>query len=371
MSPNALALLALLVGFGLGAMAVWIGVRRANVRQASRVVTRQQLSEVLHGLHSAVAVVTDDDEVIAASGFAKSCGMVRGTSLGGDALLKLVQRSRSGEPSASEIDLTPPGPGATPTVLGVRALPISSGATVLIGEDRSAELRFNQTRRDFVANITHELKTPIGAIGLLAEAAEAAAGDPDAVSGFLKKLSKENRRLNDLVSQIIALSRLQAADPLWSAQDVLVEEILESAVARCAELAEASRISLSLRAEPGLIVGGDADELETAVTNLVQNAVAYSEPGARVAVTSASAEGWIEIRISDNGIGISQPDQERIFERFYRVDPDRSRASGGTGLGLSIVKHIAAAHGGEVRLWSKLGQGSTFTLRLPAQQEGT
>jgi two-component system sensor histidine kinase SenX3 len=249
-------------------------------------------------------------------------------------------------------------------------LPLSNGAVVVIGEDRSADLRFSETRRDFVANITHELKTPIGAISLLAEAADAAAEDPDAVRTFLGKLAKENRRLNELVSQIIALSRLQAEDPLLAAHHVDVTRVLESSVARCREIATAGGISLSLATEPGLQVVGDTEELETAVTNLVQNAVAYSETGARVAVTSQAVGDRVEIRVSDNGIGIGIADQARIFERFYRVNADRSRASGGTGLGLSIVKHVAQAHGGEVSVWSKLGQGSTFTLRLPRSQEG-
>jgi two-component system, OmpR family, sensor histidine kinase SenX3 len=285
-------------------------------------------------------------------------------------VVELVAEART-QGSAAERDLQlPPGPASPAVRLAVRVVPLSNGAVVVIGEDRSAELRFSETRRDFVANITHELKTPIGAIGLLAEAADSAVDDPEAVHHFLAKLSKENRRLNELVSQIIALSRLQAEDPLLAAHDVDVTGVLESSVARCREIAEAGGISLSLAAEPGLRVVGDTDELETAVTNLVQNAIAYSESGARVAVTSHGLGDQVEIRVSDNGIGISATDQARIFERFYRVNTDRSRASGGTGLGLSIVKHVASAHGGEVTVWSKLGQGSTFTLRLPRSQEG-
>lgn len=368
MTLDALDLLALLVGFGLGALALWLGVRRARARDASQIVTRQQLGEILADLGAAVAVVADTDEVIAASSFAKSSGLVRGSGLGVPALSDLVELARGGRHAETEIDLSIKGAAL---VLGVHALPLSSGAVVLIGEDRSADLRFDQTRRDFVANITHELKTPIGAIGLLAEAAEASVDDPEAVAHFLAKLTKENRRLNDLVSQIIALSRLQADDPLLASRRVDLDRLLHSATARCAELASAGEISLSVRGEPGLILVGDPDELETAVTNLVQNAIAYSEPGARVAVTSRRDGEWAEIKVSDNGIGISPADQARIFERFFRVDADRSRSSGGTGLGLSIVKHVAAAHGGEVKVWSKLGQGSTFTLRLPATQEGT
>ncbi len=370
MTPNALALLGLVFGAGLGALAVWLGVRRANARDASQVVARQQLGEILGPLRAAVAVVTDADTVLAASSFAKACGLVRGSSLGPSEVLDMVAETRrSLHPLERDLRL-PPGPGSPLVQLSVKVVPLSNGAALVVGEDRSADLRFSETRRDFVANITHELKTPIGAIGLLAEAADAAADDPDAVHSFLGKLTKENRRLNELVSQIIALSRLQAEDPMLAAHEVDVTGLLEAAVTRCREIAEAGGISVSLSAQPGLCVVGDSEELETAVTNLVQNAIAYSEQGARVAVTSRASGDRVELRVSDNGIGISDADQARIFERFYRVDADRSRASGGTGLGLSIVKHVAHAHGGEVTVWSKLGQGSTFTLRLPASQEG-
>mgnify|MGYP002350299739 CR=1 FL=1 len=172
---------------------------------------------------------------------------------------------------------------------------------------------------------------------------------------------------NELVSQIIALSRLQAADPAGDARTVVVADVVAAAVARTRERAEASGISVSSSVQPGLTLHGDAEQLETALTNLVQNAIAYSERDARVAVSAQETVGEVELRVSDTGIGISEADQKRIFERFYRVDADRSRASGGTGLGLSIVKHIASAHGGDVSVWSRPGQGSTFTLRLPVQ----
>jgi len=370
MTPIAAALLGLVLGAGLGALAVWFWVHRAMVRSAGRVVERQQLNEMLGPLRAAVAVVSDSDAVLACSAFAKACGLVRGSSLGPTEVVELVAEARAQGREAQRDLRLPAGPASLPVQLALRVVPLSNGAVVVIGEDRSAELRFSETRRDFVANITHELKTPIGAIGLLAEAADAAVDDPEAVHHFLAKLSKENRRLNELVSQIIALSRLQAEDPLLAAHDVDVTVVLESSVARCREIAAAGGISLSLATEPGLRVVGDSDELETAVTNLVQNAIAYSEKGARVAVSSRGVGQEAEIRVTDNGIGISDADQVRIFERFYRVDTGRSRASGGTGLGLSIVKHVAQAHGGEVTVWSKLGQGSTFTLRLPRSQEG-
>lgn len=371
MTPFAWALLGFVLGAGLGALVVLMVMRRAAHKVRGQIVNRHHLGEILAPLRAAVIVVSEADFVLAASTFARTIGVARGSSLYPDEVADLMADARkAGRTMECELRLT--GPAGEPLQLAVRAVPLSNGAGVIIGEDRSEDLRFSETRRDFVANITHELKTPIGAIGLLAEAADSAADDPDAVHLFLGKLSRETRRLNELVSQIIALSRLQSEDPLLAAVSVPVSQVMESAVGRCAEIAEAGGISISLQSRPGLEVVGDAEELETAVTNLVQNAVAYSEPGARVAVTSnAAADGMVEIRVSDNGIGISENDQRRIFERFFRVDADRSRASGGTGLGLSIVKHVAVAHGGEVTVWSRVGQGSTFTLRLPASTEGT
>ena len=370
MTPIASAVLGLVLGVLVGALAVWFWVRRDMARTSGRVVERQHLNEILAPLGAAVAVVSDEDVVLACSNFAKDCGLVRGSSLGPTQVVELVAEART-QARTAERDLRLPARPANPAIqLAVRVLPLSNGAVVVIGEDRSAELRFSETRRHFVANITHELKTPIGAISLLAEAADSAADDADAVRVFLGKLARENRRLNELVSQIIALSRLQATHPMLAAHDVDVTGVLESAVARCREIATAGGISLSMAAESGLRVVGDSEELETAVTNLVQNAVAYSESGARVAVTSHLVDGQVEIRVTDNGIGIGAADQARIFERFYRVNADRSRASGGTGLGLSIVKHVANAHGGDVTVWSKPGQGSTFTLKLPCSKEG-
>lgn len=330
-------------------------------------MNRHHLGEILGPLRAAVVVLSDTDRVLACSDFAKAIGMVRGSSISLAEVQQLLADAREQHRSnEAEMRLIEPTTGA-PLLLSVRSVLLSNGGAVVIGEDRSADLRFSQTRRDFVANISHELKTPIGAISLLAEAAEAATDDPDAVKHFLNKLIAEADRLNELVSQIIALSRLQAADSSGDARRVVVSDVIAAAVSRCREQAEAAGISVSTSVQPGLTLHGDAEQLETALTNLVQNAIAYSECGARVAVSGQETVGEVELRVSDTGIGISDADQKRIFERFYRVDADRSRASGGTGLGLSIVKHIASAHGGDVSVWSRPGQGSTFTLRLPVQ----
>jgi len=366
-TPIASALLGAVLGAGLAALVLWLLVRRSARRVAGQIVNRHHLGEILSPLRAAVVVLSDNDRVLACSDFAKAIGMVRGSSIALAEVQQLLADARAQHRSnEAEMRLIEPSTGA-PLLLSVRAVLLSNEGAVVIGEDRSADLRFSQTRRDFVANISHELKTPIGAISLLAEAAEAATDDPAAVKHFLDKLIAEADRLNELVSQIIALSRLQAADSSTDARTVVVADVIAAAVSRCREQAEAAGISVSTSVQPGLTLRGDADQLETALTNLVQNAIAYSERGARVAVSGQETVGEVELRVSDTGIGISDADQRRIFERFYRVDADRSRASGGTGLGLSIVKHIASAHGGDVGVWSRPGQGSTFTLRLPVQ----
>ncbi|MET0692593.1 MAG: ATP-binding protein, partial [Propionibacteriaceae bacterium] len=171
-------------------------------------------------------------------------------------------------------------------------------------------------------------------------------------------------------AQIIDLSRLQADDPLASPQEVDIDQVLAEAIDRTRVDAERHQVSLTVAGTKGCQVLGNARQLGVAVSNLVENAVIYSDPGARVVVAARlqamSDDDYVEITVSDNGIGIAAGDQQRIFERFYRVDYARSRANGGTGLGLSIVKHIAATHGGEVSVWSQPGRGSTFTIRIPA-----
>jgi two-component system sensor histidine kinase SenX3 len=260
----------------------------------------------------------------------------------------------------------PRGPlGRGRLVVSARVAPLGDDLTLVLVEDRTEALRVEEIRRDFVGNVSHELKTPIGALHLLAEAVHDAAGDPDAVRHFAQRMQRESLRLSALVQEIINLSRLQSAEGLHSPDPVHVDEVVADAVDRHRLPAGSRSIDIVIGGDSGAVVYGDHDLLVTAVRNLVDNAVAYSADGTRVSVGVRRADGLVEIAVTDQGMGIAADDQERIFERFYRVDPARSRATGGTGLGLSIVKHVAANHGGEVTLWSVPGQGSTFTLRLP------
>jgi two-component system sensor histidine kinase SenX3 len=236
---------------------------------------------------------------------------------------------------------------------------------LLLAEDRTESFRLDEVRRDFVANISHELKTPIGAIGLLAEAIEAASDEPKEVKRFAKRLTIEADRLARLTIEIIELSRLQAAEPLASAEKIDIDSVVAQALDRNRVAAESHRISLVSGGDAGAEVYGDEQLLVTAVHNLIANAIQYSPDGFRVGVGVTVANGAVEIAVTDQGVGIPEGERERVFERFFRVDNARSRHTGGTGLGLAIVKHAVQNHGGDVRVWSQQGSGSTFTIRLP------
>jgi two-component system sensor histidine kinase SenX3 len=205
----------------------------------------------------------------------------------------------------------------------------------------------------------------VGALTLLAETVQDAADDPEAVRRFAGRIQTEAVRLSALVHEIIELSRLQVAGALTELATVDVDQVVHEAVDRARTTADAKQVRLSVGGSSGLTVFGQHDLLVTAVRNLVDNAVAYSNEASHVGVGVRLVDDIVEIAVVDEGIGISKADQERVFERFYRVDPARSRETGGTGLGLSIVKHVAADHGGDVTVWSQPGRGSTFTLRLP------
>jgi two-component system sensor histidine kinase SenX3 len=221
-------------------------------------------------------------------------------------------------------------------------------------------------RRDFVANISHELKTPIGALSLLSEAVLGAKDDPEAVTKFATRMQSEAKRLTDLVQEIINLSRLQDSDPLQEPREVAVSYLVKEAIDQSQINAENRGVTVTFTEDAAAMLLGDRDQLIMAMQNLIDNAINYSPENTKVAVTSRVKEGIVEISVTDQGIGIPESDLLRIFERFYRVDPARSRQTGGTGLGLSIVKHVAAKHGGDVKVWSAENVGSTFTLLLPA-----
>lgn len=322
------------------------------------------VAAVLSVLRSSAVVVDDSDSVLKASAPAYALGLVRGNELALEELAELVQQvRRDGQIRETELVIARPDGGARHVT--ARVAPLGSRVVLALVEDRTRERRVEEVRRDFVANVSHELKTPVGAIRLLAEAVHGAADDPEAVKRFAGRMLTESDRLSRLVQQIIELSRLQADDPLDAPVAVCVDDVVKVAVDTSRIDAEAKRIEVVTHGVDDLEVFGNEQQVMAAVSNLVANAVAYSDADSTVAVTTKAEDGMVEISVVDQGIGIPTTDLDRIFERFYRVDPARHRSTGGTGLGLSIVKHVAATHGGEIRVWSAEGQGSTFTLSLP------
>lgn len=313
------------------------------------------------------AVVVDyADRVVLANAAARGLGVIRSGELAVPHLLRLTDAVRRDGERQEDVQLTAELVGAGPRTIGVHAVRLdSNGVIALLLQDVTESRRVEEVRRDFVANVSHELKTPVGALSLLAEAVQDAADDPAAVRRFSARMLIEGQRLNRLVRELIDLSRLQGGEPLPTLAPVRVRAVIAEAVDRARLVADAKAIRLTTSGRADEMVLGAESQLVTALTNLLSNAVAYSAPGTTVTVAARSRSGFAEIAVIDQGEGIPVTDQNRIFERFYRVDPARASATGGNGLGLAIVKHIASNHGGGVRVVSTPGGGSTFTLRVP------
>lgn len=370
MDTTQLALLALLIGVIIGGSVVAVVFAALRARDRMRHETSSAIpdgvSAVLHAMDDAAVVVDASGTVVAASVGAVPFGLGEGAVLPLDGLRDIVRRARETEAAVTEtLRLRRGAPPAEPRLVAARAKVISPRLTLVVMRDITERERVEQMRRDFVANTSHELKTPVGAVTLLAEAIESAADDPEQVRVFASRLTAEATRLGLLTSRIMNLSRLQAADELIETRDVAVDEIVTSAIEAHVVQAASAGIEIARGGREGLWVRGDAQILSEALGNLVANAIAYSPRGATVGVGVKNADGVVEIAVTDHGVGIPEGEQDRIFERFYRADQARSRRTGGTGLGLSIVKHAVQRHGGEVRLWSRPGRGSTFTIRLP------
>ncbi len=369
MDQTTQALLFALLGavLGAGVTVAWrVSERQLHGRSLPEPpVVPPGVSTVLSVLKSSALVVDEYDEVLQASAPAYALGLVRGSHLTVDDLASLVREvRRDGQIRETELQLTR-GPGVSPITVTTRVAPLGSRLVLALVEDRTRERRVDAIRRDFVANVSHELKTPVGALNLLAEAVQEAADDPETVVRFAGRMQVESHRLSNLVQQIIELSRLQGDDPLDAPHAVDADKVIDRAIDHAAIEAAAKSIELLHNGSRGLELLGNADQIALALSNLVLNAVAYSPDHSRVVVGAKADDLMVELSVSDQGIGIPPSEIDRIFERFYRVDPARHRSTGGTGLGLSIVKHVAASHGGEVRVWSVEGQGSTFTLSLP------
>lgn len=366
------ALLALGVGVALGA-----GLRphltdRRQRRAAPEngITVSQMLSHIASRAPTGIVVVDHFRDVVYANDRARELGLVRDRLLDERAWQAAERTLTTGEPA--EVDLMAhkqPHPGRSGlSVRGhVRLLTEQDRRfAVVYVDDQSEYARMEATRRDFVANVSHELKTPVGAMGVLAEALLASADDPETVRRFAEKMVAESNRLANMIGELIELSRLQGGERLPDLAAVDVDTVVTEALSRHKVPADNADIKITTDAPTGFRVLGDQPLLVTAIANLVSNAIAYSPHGSSVSISRRRRGDNIEIAVTDRGIGIAREDQERVFERFFRVDKARSRATGGTGLGLAIVKHVAANHNGSIRLWSQPGTGSTFTLSIPA-----
>jgi two-component system, OmpR family, sensor histidine kinase SenX3 len=366
------ALLALAIGAVVGMRLVpkVTEHRQRRAVEESGITVSQMLAHIVAQSPVGIVVVDTYRDVVHTNDRARELGLVRDRLLDDRAWLAAQRTLTTGDDV--EVDLSPrrraqPGRSGLSVRGHVRLLTEEDRRfAVVYVDDQSEHARMEATRRDFVANVSHELKTPVGAMGVLAEALLASADDPDTVRRFADKMVIESKRLADMVGELIELSRLQGAEPLPDLEAVDVDTVVAEALSRYKVAADNADIAVTTDAATGYKVLGDQPLLVTALANLVSNAIAYSPNGSPVSISRRRRGDNLEIAVTDRGIGIAPADQERVFERFFRVDKARSRATGGTGLGLAIVKHVAANHNGSIRLWSQPGTGSTFTLSIPA-----
>jgi two-component system sensor histidine kinase SenX3 len=330
-------------------------------------VLPQVLLKTLQSLESESLIIVPGEKILFQSPGITNFAIVKDERITSEDLMALIRVARrTNETHQSRIEIARGPIGAGKREFEVSVSPLNDeGMVLVLISDQSEARRIDAVRRDFVANVSHELKTPIGALGLLSEAILGAKDQPDAVVKFASRMQIEAKRLTDLVQEIIDLSRLQSSDPLQKAFALEASDVVREAVAQAALSAESRNISVEIGEIEDATMIGDRDQLIMAVLNLVENAINYSPENTKVSVVVKVKDELLEISVTDQGIGIAEGELARVFERFYRVDPARSRMTGGTGLGLSIVKHVALNHGGDIKVWSKEGVGSTFTLQLP------
>ena len=358
--------LAFLAGMTVMGTLVFFVRRDVLAKYDEAAVISDGAAELLEVLAEAGIVLGPADKVVRATTGAMAMGLVRDRILVHPSLLELAKQARNDAAvQLLETELVAGIKGGKKLYVRARAYDLGAGNVLLIVDDKTESQRLDETRRDFMANISHELKTPVGAIGLLSEAILDNTGDVELVQKFSENILKESKRLSALVQDIIQLSRIQAAETIVNAELVDLEPVVREAIDRNNFKAERRRVKINFVAEKGLRVIGDEEMLAVAFKNIIENAIVYSAEGSSVGVSVQKNGSLAEVRVVDSGVGISKEDQKRIFERFYRTDPARSRQTGGTGLGLSIVKHVITSHLGEIKLASKPGIGSTFTLRLP------
>jgi two-component system sensor histidine kinase SenX3 len=364
--------LGLILGIVLGGFLTYLFIsyqRKPEIFNASSNSSRSMILKLIQSLPDIVIWVDGDDKIKYASDVALSLNIARDEKIQIDSLEELISMARKvDEPITKKVKAKRPL-GIAKLNLDTWVMRLERGEVLLWAQNNSIVSRVETVRRDFVANISHELKTPVGARSLLAEAIEEAGKDSETIQKFAKRIGPETKRLTNVIRDIIDLSQVQSDDPLASATPVEVDRVINEAIDAVQLLADLHSIEIVQVKSPEVKIIGDEYQLVMAVRNLLSNAITFSPVNSRITVGAKLKDGVVELTVSDQGIGISLENQSRIFERFYRVDPARSRSTGGTGLGLAIVKHVCENHGGEVSVWSVQGQGSTFSMKFPQMEE--
>jgi len=365
-------ILGMLLGALLGGTSIYFLVKPKSEPEQPNPTSnssRNLILKLIQSLPDIVIWVDGDNRIKYASEVALSLNIAREDKIQIDELETLISIARKiDEPLIRKVKAKRPL-GIAKLNLETWVMRLERGEVLLWAQNNSVVSRVETMRRDFVANISHELKTPVGALSLLAEAIEESGKDSESIQKFAKRIGPETKRLTNVIRDIIDLSQVQSDDPLATANPVEVDRVINDAVDAVQLLADLNSIEIAQVNEPDVKIVGDEYQLVMAIRNLLTNAITFSPINSRITVGAKLKDGVVEITVSDQGIGISLENQSRIFERFYRVDPARSRSTGGTGLGLAIVKHVCENHGGEVSVWSVQGQGSTFTMKFPQMEE--
>jgi two-component system, OmpR family, sensor histidine kinase SenX3 len=365
-------ILGMLLGALLGGTSIYFLVKPKSEPEQPNPTSnssRNLILKLIQSLPDIVIWVDGDNKIKYASEVALSLNIAREDKIQIDELETLISIARKiDEPLIRKVKAKRPL-GIAKLNLETWVMRLERGEVLLWAQNNSVVSRVETMRRDFVANISHELKTPVGALSLLAEAIEESGKDSESIQKFAKRIGPETKRLTNVIRDIIDLSQVQSDDPLATANPVEVDRVINDAVDAVQLLADLNSIEIAQVNEPDVKIVGDEYQLVMAIRNLLTNAITFSPINSRITVGAKLKDGVVEITVSDQGIGISLENQSRIFERFYRVDPARSRSTGGTGLGLAIVKHVCENHGGEVSVWSVQGQGSTFTMKFPQMEQ--
>ena len=364
MTPVAWMLVVVGVGIGLGA-GLWAGRAGGRPHDPSGTLVPARTRQVLSVLPAGAVIVRRDRRSAYCNNAALALGVARPDGALHPEIARLAERAWThGDVVEEDIEVKR-GVLASSRILHARVSVVDEELALALVSDLTEQQAAEQMRRNFAINVSHELKTPVGAIQLLAESVEAGADDPEIVRSFSRKLRKEAKRLSTLIQEIIEITRLQSDAAVMDAAAVRLGHVVDEAVEATATAAQARGINIAVDVRDDASVLGNEELLIMALHNLIDNAIQYSDAGKRI-IVSCEVDGEVaSVSVVDQGIGIAPGETDRIFERFYRVDPARSRETGGTGLGLSIVKHIALRHDGAVEVWSTPSVGSTFTLKLP------